>query len=424
MINQMKGDTRQIDEDYKDAEGEKRLTKEVEIHKGLVGVYVDESLISYIDGEIGKLFYRGYPIDVLGDKSSFEEVSYLLIYGRLPTKSELANHKDLLVKERNIPDNVLSILKSFPRNTTRIELLRTAISALSLYDADDYIYTEEANIRKGLRIIAKMPTIIAFSHCIQQNQPLVEPSEELSHAGNYYYMMTGQEPSEKFERAFDKILICHADHSINASTFSCRVTVSTLSDIYSGITSAIGTLRGPLHGGANEAVAKYMFNEIKKKENVIPWAKKKLANKEKVMGFGHRVYKTWDPRAVIMRDLSLKFFTEYLDGVDFDRIPKNSGLELDHDHSEVDYIFEMTEILKDYMIKEKKIFPNVDLYSAGILHILGIPIAAFTPLFAASRCAGWVAHAIEQFKDNKMLRPRLKYVGKLNKRYKDISERD
>ena len=316
-------------------------------------------MISYIDGINGRLFYRGYPISTLVENSSFEEVSYLLIYGKLPSKSELQEHKDLLVKERNIPDNILSILKSFPRNTTRIELLRTAVSALSLYDPDDYIYTEDANIRKGLRIMAKMPTIIAFSHQIQTNQPLVEPSEDFSHAGNYYYMMTGEKPSEEFESAFDQVLICHADHSINASTMSCRVTVSTLSDLYSGITSAIGTLRGPLHGGANEAVIKYMFNEVKRKKNVLPWVKKKLANKEKIMGFGHRVYKTWDPRAVIMRDMAFKFWDKYKNGESIDRI--DCGRAIDHDHEEVDYILEMTEILKDYMIEEKGINPNVDL---------------------------------------------------------------
>jgi citrate synthase len=237
-------------------------------------------------------------------------------------------------------------------------------------------------------------------------------------------MMTGREPSKEFEETFDKVLICHADHSINSSTFSCRVTVSTLSDLYSGITSAIGTLRGPLHGGANEKVGKYMFTEIKKKDNVVPWAKKKLANGEKIMGFGHRVYKTWDPRAVILRKYSKKFFKEYANGGNIDRIDTGvTSPELEHDHSEVDFIFEMTEILKDYMIKNKNIYPNVDLYSAGLLHTLGIPIEAFTPLFAASRSAGWIAHAVEQLKDNKLIRPRLRYVGELDKKYTPISKR-
>jgi citrate synthase len=298
-------------------------------------------------------------------------------------------------------------------------LLRTSVSALSLYDADDYVYTEEANIRKGIRIIAKIPTILAFAHRIQENLPLVEPSKDLSHAGNYYYMMTGKKPSKDFERAFDKILICHADHSINSSTFSCRVTVSTLSDIYSGITSAIGTLRGPLHGGANERVIRLMLEEIKKKENVIPWVKNKLENKEKVMGFGHRVYKTWDPRAVILRDLSKEFWEKEESG-EIDKIPNQ---EHEEHRGDIDNIFEMTEMLTDYIIKTKGIYPNVDLYSAGLLHVLGIPTPLFTPLFAASRSAGWVAHALEQLKDNKLIRPRLRYVGELDKKYVKIEER-
>jgi len=415
----MKEDKRKIGEDYEDAEPKISSLDRPKIHKGLVGLYVDESLITYIDGINGKLYYRGYPVKELCENSTFEEVAYLLIYGKLPSNSEFTEFKDLLIKERNIPDNIISILKSFPRNTTRIELLRTAISALSLYDPDDYDYTEPANIRKGLRIVAKMPTLLAFAHRIQTNLPLVEPSNELSHAGNYYYMMTNREPSEDFERAFDQVLICHADHSINSSTFSCRVTVSTLSDIYSGITSAIGTLRGPLHGGANEAVMKYMVDEIKRKERVIPWAEKKFEMKEKIMGFGHRVYKNWDPRAKILREISMNFFKKFQNGELIDKIPNNG-----HDiHDEVDYIIEMTEILNNYVMKTKNLYPNVDLYSAGLLHTLGIPTASFTPLFAASRSAGWVAHAIEQLKDNKLIRPRLCYIGKLGKKYMTIENR-
>ncbi len=415
----MKKDTRKIKEDYMAEEPQLCSLDRSKTYKGLVGIYVDDSLITMIDGENGKLFFRGYPLIELVNNSSFEEVAYLLIYGNLPTISEFKGFTDELIKERNIPDSILTILKSYPRNTTRIELLRTSISALSLYDADDYVYTEEANIRKGIRIIAKIPTILAFAHRIQENLPLVEPSKELSHAGNYYYMMTGRKPSKDFERAFDKILICHADHSINSSTFSCRVTVSTLSDIYSGITSAIGTLRGPLHGGANERVIKFMLEEIKKKENVIPWAKEKLKNKEKIMGFGHRVYKMWDPRAIILKELSKEFWEREEKG-DIDKIPDQAHEE---HRGDIDNIFEMTEILTDYMIKTKKIYPNVDLYSAGLLHVLGIPTPLFTPLFAASRSAGWVAHALEQLKDNKLIRPRLRYVGELDKKYVKIDER-
>ena len=415
----MKGDTRKISEDYMDEEPQLCELDRSKTYKGLVGLYVDESKITFIDGMQGKLYFRGYPLEDLVNNSNFEEVAYLLIYGELPTKQEYEIFKNELNQERNLPDNIITILKSFPRNTTRIELLRTSISALSLYDPDDYMYTQEANIRKGIRIIAKIPTILAFSHRIQSNQPLVEPSNDLSHAGNYYYMMTGRKPSNEFERAFDKILICHSDHSINSSTFSCRVTVSTLSDIYSGVTSAIGTLRGPLHGGANERVIRLMLEEIKKKENVIPWVKKKLEKKEKVMGFGHRVYKTWDPRALILRELSREFWEKEEKGA-IDKIPDR---EHEKHRGNIDNIFEMTEILTDYIIKTKNIYPNVDLYSAGLLHVLGIPTPLFTPLFAASRSAGWVAHAIEQLKDNKLIRPRLRYIGKLDKKYMKIEKR-
>jgi citrate synthase len=408
-------------EDYEEEEEPKLCDIDrSKTYKGLVGIYVDESKITYIDGIHGKLFYRGYSLDTLVENSSFEEVIYLLIYGALPTKSQLYDLKDELISERQIPDNILTILKSFPRETTRIELLRTAISALSLYDPDDYDFSEEANIRKGIRIIAKIPTILAFSHRIQSNLPLVEPSTELSHAGNYYYMMTGNEPDEEFTSAFDKVLICHADHSINSSTFSCRVTVSTLSDIYSGITSAIGTLRGPLHGGANERVIRAMLDEIKRKDNVIPWAKDKLGKKDLIMGFGHRVYKVWDPRALILRDLSKVFWDKIDSGETFEKIP---DIEHANYHAQIDNIYEMTEILKDFMIETKNIYPNVDLYSAGLLHALGIPTKLFTPLFAASRSAGWVAHAIEQLSDNKLIRPRLRYIGDINKQYVPISQR-
>lgn len=413
----MKGDHRFIKDDYEEEEVKLCELDQAKTYKGLVGIYVDESYITYIDGLNGKLYYRGYNLEDLVRDSSFEEVAYLLIYGKLPTKSELSDFSDFLIKERELPDNILTILKSYPRNTTRIELLRTSISALSLYDPDDYDFSEEANIRKGIRIIAKIPTVLAYSHRIQSNLPLIEPSEDLSHPCNYYYMMTGKIPNNEFEQYFDKILMCHMDHSINSSTFSCRITVSTLSDLYSGITSAIGTLRGPLHGGANERVINLMLNEIKRKENVIPWAQNKIENKEKIMGFGHRVYKTWDPRAKILREISKELWD------DPDIIEKIPDPEHEQHKWQIDNIYEMTEILTDFVIKTKKIYPNVDLYSAGALHALGIPTALFTPLFAASRSAGWVAHALEQLSDNKLIRPRLRYKGDLDKNYIGIEER-
>ena len=413
----MKEDKRKINEDYVNGNGELCDLDRSKVYKGLVGIKVDTSRISYIDGEQGMLFYRGYPVKELCDQSTFEEVAYLLIYGDLPTTNQLEEFKSKLIKERDIPDNILAILKSFPRNTTRIELLRTAVSALSLYDPDDYDYSEPANIRKGLRIIAKMPTLLAYAHRIQTNLPLIEPSKDLSHAANYYYMMVGKKPDKAFEMAFDDVLICHADHGMNSSTFSCRVTVSTLSDLYSGITSAIGTLRGPLHGGANEAVMKYMINEVKRTENVIPWADGKFGRKEKIMGFGHRVYKTWDPRALILRQMAKMLIKSHIKGKPADKIPSEDI------HEDVDFIFDMTEKLTNHVIKTKGIYPNVDLYSAGVLHMLGIPTPSFTPLFAAARSVGWVANAIEQLADNKLIRPRLLYTGDLNKEFIPIDQR-
>lgn len=380
------------------------------IKKGLVDVVVDETKICSVDGKNGSLTYRGYDIKELVEKSTFEEVVYLLLFAHLPNEYELEEFKDRLIQERDIPDRILMILKDFPRNTTRIELLRTAISALSLYDKDDYNYSEAANLRKGIRIIAKIPTLLAFSHRIQSNLPLIEPDMEgnLSHAANFYHMLTGEIPSDKIEEAFNKVLILHAEHTLNASTFSARVTVSTLSDIYSAITSAIGTLRGSLHGGANERVIYMLIDEIKKKDNIIPWVEKKLQKKEKIMGFGHRVYKTWDPRALILREFSKEFCK-----IEEMKTPEDG----------IDNLFDMVEILADYMIKKKKIYPNMDLYSAPLLYALGVPPPLYTPLFAISRCVGWVAHSVEQLKNNKLIRPRLRYVGDINKKYVGIKDR-
>lgn len=386
---------------------EREFLNKEPVRKGLVNVVVDETTISSTDGFLGELYYRGYSIFDLVEHSCFEEVTFLLINGRLPTAIELDMFKERLVAERDIPDRVLMILKSFPRNTTRIELTRTAISALSLYDEDDYEYSEMANIRKGIRIIAKLPTILAFSHRIKGNQPIIEPTEHLSHGANFYYMLTGKEPSPEIDHAMDVLLMCHAEHSLNASTFAARVTVSTLSDIYSAVTSAIGTLRGPLHGGANERVFNYLTTEIKRLDNVIPWVEGKLARKEKVMGFGHRVYKVIDPRARVIKELARKFWKE------------RGNVHQAHDN-----LFEMCEKLEEYMCEKKGLYPNVDFYSAIVLHALEIPGPLYTPFFAAARSAGWVSHAIEQLEDNKLIRPRMRYVGDLKRPYPLMSERN
>ncbi len=343
----------------------------------------------------------------LCEKSNFEEVAFLILFGRLPTVLELKSFRERLVRERDIPDRILMILKSFPRNTTRIELLRTAISALSLYDEEDYDYSEIANLNKGIRIIAKIPTILAYSHRIKGNVPLIEPLKDtkVSHAANFYYMMTGEIPDVDVERAFDLSLIVQAEHDLNASTFAARLTVSTLSDIYSAVVSAIGALRGPLHGGANERVIE-MLKDIATKERIVPYIEDRLARKEKIFGFGHRVYKTYDPRALILKERSKQFWD------------KVAGKHTVHDN-----LHEMALIIEDYMLKRKRLYPNVDFYSGPLLHALNVPSPLFTPLFAASRAVGWIAHAIEQLRDNKLIRPRLYYVGEIEKEYIDITNR-
>lgn len=386
--------------------GELETLKNEIVHKGLVNVVVDTTKICALDGITGEIYYRGYSLNTLVERSTFEEVCYLLLFGKMPTSFELESFKAKLIEERELPDRIVMILQSFPRETTRIELLRTAISALSLYDPDDYDYSEPANLRKGIRIIAKIPTILAYSHRIKGNMPLVEPSRELSHAANFYYMMTGNEPSAKIEKAFDQLLITHAEHDINASTFAARITVSTLSDLYSAVVSAIGTLRGPLHGGANEVVINYLRYEIITKDNVEPWFRMKMAKKEKVMGFGHRVYKKYDPRAIILKKKVKEFWDEVA--------PQ---------HTTHDNLYDMQVILENLMIKEKNIYPNVDYYSASLLHALGVPPPLYTPLFAASRSAGWIAHAMEQLKDNKLIRPRLLYIGDLDLPYLSLEDR-
>ncbi|MBD3187099.1 citrate synthase [Candidatus Bathyarchaeota archaeon] len=379
---------------------EQPYDESIKTHPGLKGVYLDDTKISYIDGENGRLYYRGYSIEHLVENSTFEEVIYLLIYGHLPSRYELFTLRNTLVHEREIPDRILMVLKSFPRETTRIELLRTAISALSLFDVEDYDYSKEANIRKGIRIIAKIPTILSYSHRIKSNLPIIEPHDNLSHAGNFYYMMTGNEPDEAIERAFDKALILQSEHSSNASSFAARVTVSTLSDIYSAIVSAIGTLRGPLHGGANER-AIMMLKEIGEPERAEEYIREKLDRKERIMGFGHRVYKVMDPRAKIYKELSEEWC-------------EREGNQ---------HLLEISRIIEDMMMREKGLYPNVDFYSASFLYSVGVPILLYTPLFAASRAAGWVAHTIEQLENNKLIRPLMRYRGDIDRKYLPLDNR-
>ncbi len=371
--------------------------------KGLEGVVAAISAISYIDGLKGILVYRGYSIQSLAKHSTFEEVLYLLIHGELPTKPQLENLKKKLVEYRNI-DQIKDILKSLPKDARPMEVLRSIVSVLGIYCPDKFDFSKEIKLQKVLRVIAKLPVIVAAYDRIRNGREPVPQNPELDHAENFLYMLHGKKPDELDSKIMDLILILHADHGMNASTFSSLVTISTLSDIYSSMTSAIGTLKGQLHGGANERVLK-MLKEIKTPENVKEWLDDAMEERKKIMGFGHRVYKAYDPRAKI-----LKRYAKELS------VKRNDTL-----------YFEIGEKIEKYMIDhvgEKGIQPNVDFYSGIVLNHLGIPTDLFTPIFAVSRSVGWGAHVLEYLESNRLFRPRAIYNGPLHLEYINIDNRE
>jgi len=371
-----------------------------EVKLGLQDVVVATSQICSIDGQRGKLTYRGYDIHDLAEHSSFEEVVYLLWYGSLPKAAELAELRRQLAENRPISGEMVDLLKRLPPPQHPMETLRTAVSALSLYDPEAEDMSEEANRRKAVRLTAQFGTIVAAFGRIRDAKQPVAPDPNLSHAANFLYMLHGKPPSAEDARWFDVALILHADHSYNASTFAARVTASTLSDMHSAITSAIGTLKGPLHGGANEQVMK-MLLEIQSLDNVEPYLRDLLVQKKKVMGFGHRVYHTEDPRATVLRSMSE---------------------ELGHQNGQTKW-FAMSKQIEDLMIREKKINANVDFYSASAYYVLGIPVDLFAMVFAVSRISGWTAHVLEQYSANKLIRPLAEYVGPSNLKYVPIDQR-
>ncbi|WP_048600604.1 citrate synthase [Rubeoparvulum massiliense] len=367
--------------------------------RGLEGVVATQSAVcSIIDGV---LTYRGYEIDDLTENATFEEVVYLLWHGKLPNKEELEVFTSQLRQNAALPDEVLKLLRSLPlQNVHPMAVLRTVVSSLGLYDDEEPIMTTEANQRKALRLMAQTPTIVAAFQRLRSGEEPVAPHPDYSFSKNFLYMLKGVEPSAVEVETFDKAMILHADHELNASTFAGRVTVATLSDIYSGVTSAIGALKGPLHGGANEAVMK-MLMEIGEVENVEPYIMKKLENKEKIMGFGHRVYKNGDPRAKHLRKMS-------------EALTKGTTNEK---------YYVMSRKVEELVVSEKGLLPNVDFYSATSYHSLGIPHDLFTPIFAISRMSGWTAHILEQYENNRLIRPRAEYIGESNQRYVSIEER-
>jgi citrate synthase len=357
--------------------------------KGLEGVVAATSSICYIDGERGILAYRGIDIHDLAQYSTFEETCFLLWNGRLPKAQELEQCRKDLAAERKLDANVISFLRQFPKDASPMEVLRTTVSALSFYDADDKHNDHDANVRKSRRLTSQIAMIVAGFDRIRKGKDIVAPDPSLSHAANFLLLLNGQKPSPTAERALDTALILHADHELNASTFAARVTAATLADMHSAITSAIGALKGPLHGGANEEVMKMLFAIDKAGEDPVEHVKEMLGKKLKVPGMGHRVYHTEDPRATHLRRMSQ----------DLSRSSGNTKW------------FDMSQKIEEYIKREKKLNANVDFYSASTYTTLGIDIDLFTPIFAVSRISGWTAHVIEQHDDNRLIRPRADYVG-------------
>lgn len=366
--------------------------------KGLEGIVATTSSISSIID--GVLTYRGINIDDLANNASFEEVVYLLWHGNLPSAEQLKQLKNDLNGQASIPTEVLSLLKTFAKDSNPMAVVRTAVSALALYDEEANEMTEEANIRKAIRLQAKLPAIVAAFGRIREGKEPIAPKQGAALAENFLYMLNGSDPDEIEVEAFNKALVLHADHELNASTFAARVTVATLSDMYSGITSAIGALKGPLHGGANEAVMRTL-EEIGSVDRVKSVIEEKLNNKEKIMGFGHRVYKNGDPRAKHLQDMSR-------------RLSERSGNML---------WYTMSTKIEEIVTGSKGLKPNVDFYSASVYTGLGISRDLFTPIFAVSRVSGWTAHILEQYANNRLIRPRAEYVGPANQRYTALSDR-
>jgi citrate synthase len=372
---------------------------------GLEGVVAATSAICDVNGVEGRLIYRGYDIHDLVAHSNFEEVTYLLWHGKLPTRAEFDEFRQQLAAHRALPEPVLAAMHSWPPRALPMDVLRTTVSLLSLYDPDQGDDSEPANVRKSIRLTAQMGTIVAAWDRIRNGVPVVPPDAGLDTAANFLYMLKGQRPDEESRRAMDISLILHADHELNASTFAARVTAATLADMYSAITSAVGTLAGPLHGGANVRVMQ-MLKEIGDPSRAEGYILAKLARHERIMGFGHRVYKTEDPRAMHLRRLSQELGKRY---------GQPQWYQISRAVEEV--------MRREMQARGRDIYPNVDFYSASVYYVLGIAQDLFTPVFAVSRVAGWTAHVLEQLSNNRLIRPRAEYVGPRNLQYIPIDQR-
>ena len=357
--------------------------------KGLEGIVATSSSICFIDGDAGVLSYRGIDIHELAEHSTFEETTYLLWFGKLPTADELKHFSAELAKGRSLDGKILDLLHSVPTSAAPMEVLRTAVSLLSLYDANEAEVTHDANVRKAFRLTSQISMIVALFDRVRKGKDLIEADLSLSHAANFLWMLNGEKPSDTATRAFDVALILHADHELNASTFAARVIAATLADMHSAITGAIGALKGPLHGGANEATMRLLYTIDAAGADPIEHVRGMFAKKKKISGFGHRVYTTEDPRATHLRRMS-------------EDLGRSAGSTK---------WFDMSREIEGFVKQEKKLNANVDFYSASTYTTLGIDIDLFTPIFAISRIAGWAAHVIEQHDDNRLIRPRADYIG-------------
>jgi citrate synthase len=385
------------------------LASKPQILKGLEGVYVSETKLSYIDGLNSRLYYVGYRIEDLVAFSSYEEVAFLLYFYRLPKKEEFELFKGFLSGSRTIPHDVVELIRRMAlRRAHPMDILRTAVSYLAIFDPELNLIGREANIRKAIRLLARVPTIVASIYRLSRGLDPIEPREDLRHAENFLYMLHGKIPTEFEAKVMDTIFILHAEHGMNASSFSSIVTASTLSDIYSAVVSGIAALKGPLHGGAAEA-AYYQFKEIGEPENVDQWVREALKAKRRIMGMGHRVYKSYDPRARIMKELDAEIANKY--------------------GGEPEKLYRISIKLEEVALREFEsrgrtdIQPNVDFYTPIAYTALKIPPEFFTAVFAASRTVGWTAKVIEYTEDNRLIRPLDYYVGELDRKYVPINER-
>jgi len=369
------------------------------VTRGLRDVAAAETKISFVD-PMGTLYYLGYNIDDLVEHVCYEEVVYLLLHGKLPNRTELDKFRVQLISEMKLPEPVIKCIKYAPPSSHPMEVLRTATSQLSMYDPDSDYKSEQANKRRAIRLVAKVPTIVATIHRLRTSQKLVSSNEDFTFPENFLYLFRGVPADGEEKDAIDRFMLLHADHGFNASTFAARVTASTNSDMYSAVTCAIGTLKGPLHGGASEKVM-YMLDDINTEAEVEDYIQGMLDDKRKIMGFGHRIYQAEDPR------------TKHLRGMAENLCHRTNLMNL----------YNLCIRIENVVHKKKSIFPNVDFYAAVTLNALGVPFEFFTPFFASSRIAGWTAHVIEQYKDAVLLRPSSKYIGKYGRPFVPIEER-